>query len=70
MTRIALITILCLIAATASAAEIELRAQAQASGGVVKLADVATVTGHDAQAIASLELVPGPSAGRTRSCRD
>lgn len=74
MTRILLIITIGLAAAaapaaSASAADIELRAQAEAAGAVVTLADIAVITGDDAAAIASLELVPAPTSGRSRSLK-
>lgn len=68
MLRIATITTLCLMLASAgAAAEITLRAQAQAAKRVVTLGDVADVQGLGAESLIGLELVPAPSTGRTRS---
>jgi flagella basal body P-ring formation protein FlgA len=58
-----------LVATASLAAEIELRAQAQAAGSIVTLADIASVHGQGADTISKLELVPAPATGRTRSLK-
>jgi flagellar basal body P-ring formation protein FlgA len=60
------------LASATRAAEIRLRAQCAVSGGVVKLSDVAELSGEDhrqAESLGSLELFPAPPAGQQRFVR-
>lgn len=75
--RIFAIALLCwgtgtVLATAAHCAEITLRAKCQARGAMVTLGDVAEIFTADEttrQALAQLELVPAPTAGRSRSLR-
>jgi flagella basal body P-ring formation protein FlgA len=69
MTRLFLITLLMLAAGAAQAADIELRAQAKCTGTAITLGDIALLHGDDRAALAKLELVPAPAAGRSRTLK-
>ncbi|MEO0529647.1 MAG: flagellar basal body P-ring formation chaperone FlgA [Planctomycetota bacterium] len=66
--RLLLITCLATSATLASAAEITLREDAAAgASALVRLGDIADVTGRDADRVASLPLMPAPAAGTKQS---
>lgn len=67
--RLTSFALVALLGSSATAAEIELRAQAQPTDGLVRLGDIAIIhaaSDREASSLTQIELVPAPSSGRTR----